>query len=144
MAVHCVQQGIAFIYEVHSGFLEIRNLEWEYDVQFVDVFLELEVASLARCPGLGGYVIVYLEAPLVGESGYLEVEAWIIYEYDYVRFPGNDVRLAETQVAQELPGLAQDVRETHYCALAVMAYRIFPAGRTHQVSSPETEFRLGV
>ena len=83
----------------------------------------------------------------MGKLGYLEVEAGIVDEDDYIRVPCKDILLAELYIVKEFPGLHQDFHKSHDRTFLVVLYQAFLAGFAHcqhQVASPETDFRLRV
>ena len=108
--------------------------------EFIYVCLEFLDAAFSGCPDFWGDVVEDLESGFVGEFGYLEVEAGVVNEDDYVRIPSEDVFFAEGDVLQKSAGLHQNLYKTHYRTFFIMTHQTVCFGTWSRAKNNPSHF----
>ena len=142
---HLLHRGIAHVMDgVFMLILIERHLERQDGEHLPHVSLDGFHAPFFPSPYLGGDIVIN------GDAGMLlrvlrdtEVEAGIIHQYHHVGTPRRYVFLAHGHVAEDGGQMQKHRHEAHVGQLLIVLYPGAALG-AHQVSTQETELRLGV
>ena len=139
-----VEQGVPYI----EGLLQViigeeALLEGQDVAEAVEAFLHAFDAPFLPGPEVGGDIVNGLEALLVGPGLDFEVEARVVDAHHHVGSVGEDVLLAEADVAQHGAQVGHHLDEAHDGEVADVAYGN-SSDSGHEVAAPEAELRIGV
>ena len=140
VSLHFVDGRIAYIINMVAVLLFIVwHFERQDGEQQVDVALNVADAMFLPCPELRSNVIDDgYRAVLLDEARYLEIEAWVIDQYQHVGLPLEDVLLAMFHASKYGREVFDDRPEAHVGEVAIMLDKLRTLS-CHHVSAEATE-----